>query len=463
MTSRRLSRLALMLVLGAGLGTVLTGCPGSAAKKKVAIRRALPKVERSAKRAFDRGVRELRVARGEREQARARVRARKQFMEAVEIDPRLWEAWHDIGLIDIADGDLPGAATALGKAIAIQPASVPTALTLADVLARLGRYDAARAELERALAAIEAARPKAKPEDAAAEADKDKDAAPDPDADPAEVEKARKEAEAEAAREAELQKRAAGGYTEGAVRLRLAALLRDQGKSDAALAEVRKVLRMEPASGAAYVELGLIYYKSGKLDLAALVMRKASVIVPKDPVVWNTLGLVALAQGKDQEAFSHFDAAAALDPQFATARFNKGAVYLDAGDYSRAAPELEAATAADPRDASILVALGVAYRGKKKYDEARGAYEKALEVDPRNADALWNLGVLYMDFQDSPAKARAPLERFLKVAPGNHPKRADAKSRLSEIAPEPAPPTPGAPAPKAGSGPGVKTPKKKEK
>jgi len=454
-----------MLVLGASLGTVLTGCPGSATKKKVAIRRALPKVERSAKRAFDRGVRELRLARGEREQARARVRARKQFLEAVEIDPRLWEAWHDIGLIDIADGDLPGAATALGKAIAIQPASVPTALTLADVLARLGRYDAARAELERALSAIEAAKPKAKPAgdaDDAAAGDKDKDAAADPDADPAEVEKARKEAEAEAAREAELQKRAAGGYTEGAVRLRLAALLRDQGKSDAALGEVRKVLRMEPASGAAYVELGLIYYKAGKLDLAALVMRKASVIVPKDPVVWNTLGLVALAQGKDQEAFSHFDAAAALDPQFATARFNKGAVYLDAGDYSRAAPELEAASAADPRDASILVALGVAYRGKKKYDEARGAYEKALEVDPRNADALWNLGVLYMDFQDSPAKARQPLERFLKVAPGNHPRRADAKSRLSEIAPEPAPPTPGAPAPKAGSGPGVKTPKGKK-
>ena len=442
-------------LLAAGL--LVAACSGGPRKPPAAARRALPKVERTAKRAFDRGVRELRMSRGERDQARAHARARKSFLEATQLDPALWEAWHDLGLIAIADGDLEGAAAALGKAIAIQPASVPTALTLADVYSRLGRYDAARHELERALAAIEAAKPKSAPpaEDEAPKPDEPKN----PDA-PLPLEGGADD------HEADLQKKIARGYTEGAVRLRLAALLRQQGKSDAALAEVRKVLRLEPASGPAYVELGLIYYAAQKLDLAALVMRKAAAIVPRDPVVWNTLGLVALAQGHDQEAFSHFDQAAALDPNFATARFNKGSVYLDAGDYNRAAPELEAAANADPRDATIWVALGVALRGKKKLDDARNAYEKALEADPRSADALWNLGVLYMDFMDAPAKARAPLERFLKVAPGNHAKRAEAKSRLSEIAPEPAAPTPGrrpSPAPKAGGGPGVKAPKKDSK
>ena len=105
--------------------------------------------------------------------------------------------------------------------------------------------------------------------------------------------------------------------------------------------------------------------------------------------------------------------------------------------------KLASITRADPTDVEAWNALGVAERGQGKFDAAQKAYEKALAADPNGpgaADALFNLAVLQMDFKKDPAKARARLDEYLKVAAPTHPRHADAEARARELAKQAPPP-----------------------
>jgi tetratricopeptide (TPR) repeat protein len=228
-----------------------------------------------------------------------------------------------------------------------------------------------------------------------------------------------------------------GPQAKESLRVALGAALRRSGKLDDAVEALRQALRQAPRSAAALNQLGLVYHQKGNLELAELVLKRALDIDEKSKAAaetWNNLGLVSLARRRDQEAFAHFEQATKLDPSLTVARRNKAVVFLDCGDYGRAAEELKAITKADAADLDAWVALGVAERGRGNLEQAVRAYEHALDLDPRAPDALFDLGVLHMDFKKSDGKARDNLDAFLKSAPSGHPKRADAESRLKELA-----------------------------
>ncbi|HEY2746287.1 MAG TPA: tetratricopeptide repeat protein [Polyangia bacterium] len=313
-------------------------------------------------------------------------RALERLKDAVEIDPGLWEAWYDAGWIELGRHHTDEAIAALEKAQSILPTHAPTAQALAQAYAQANRPgDAAktlRAFLDKQPGAKEA----------------------------------------------------------NAVRVQLANAQRRANKLDEATETLRAVLRVEPRSAPALSALGMVYEARGQHELADLVLHRALDIDKESKAaadVYNNLGLVALARRRDQEAFADFDSASRIDPALTVARRNKAMVYLDCGDYARAAEELRAVTHADGTDVEAWNALGVAERGESKFDAAQKAYEKALAADPNGpgaADALFNLGVLQMDFLKQPQKARARFDEFMKHAGANHPRRADAESRLRELA-----------------------------
>jgi tetratricopeptide (TPR) repeat protein len=334
----------------------------------------LPAADPAALREFDAGMRALRLGGPD-----AHERAEPRLRRAVELDPKLWEAWHNLGVVYFARGDDDSAVDAYGRALAINAAHGATRLARAEAHRRAGRAGDARADYEAALAA-------------------------DPD--------------------------------DAGAHIRLASLLREQGRLDDALDAAREALRRAPDPRVS-VELGMIYLAQGRDDLAALVLEKAIAADAKLPAAWNALALVSLARGKDQEAFERFDHATSLDPQFRDARFNKAAVLLDAGDYAAARAELEAVVRQAPGDLGAAVALGVAERGLGKYDRARTLWDRVVRDAPLRsgdrADALFDLAVLEMDFVRDEGRARAALDRFLKEAPSAHAKRKDAESRRKEL------------------------------
>lgn len=390
-----MSRCAWTLALALLAAACLAGCGGGAAQQSAVRARAegpveqpkLPPVAPEAMSAFDEGLRWMRAAerkKGPRGRRQANDKAAAAFRRAVEIDPNVWEAWHNLGALHFADGDDDAAAEAFGQALAVNPANVGSLLGRAEAHRRAGRTSEARADYETAVTQS------------------------------AEDSPERRNATA-----------------------RLASLLRESGAYDDALALIRDTLRTAGADAKVYVELGMIYMAQDRRDLAALVLGKAAEIDPKEPAIYNAYALLALSQGRAQEAFERFDQATSLDPSYLDARFNKAAVLLDAGDYGRAKQELAAVTAQNPDDMGAQVALGVAHRGLGEYDRARTLWEKVARDAPRRSsvrgDALFNLAVLQMSFLENEKGAAVAFDRFLLEAPRNHPKRKAAEEKKKEL------------------------------
>jgi superkiller protein 3 len=359
----------------------LASC-GSVPRGPGAVVAPLPKAKPEARPHFEEGVRLL--GRGGK-QLEAALAA---FEKATDIDPKLYEAWHDKGVTHARLGRWDPAIEAFGRALDLNPSSRPTALALAEAYGRVGRGR----DAETLLARWSAARP-----------------------DDVELSLLRGQA------------------------------LRSGGKHAEALELLRGLLARDSRNGRVFAALGLVYHAMGKPGLAESSLRRAIDLAPaagkgkprEAAEAWNNLGLVLLDGGKDQEAFAAFEKASELDDGFAASRLNKASVFLDCGDYKRAADELDRAAKIAPDDPEVHVALGVAARGQKRFEKAREEYERALEIVPDHPAALFNLGVLFLDFINDKKKAASYLILYRKVAPASDP-RARAKSdealaRLKEI------------------------------
>ena len=336
------------------------------------VQAVLPEAKPEARQFFEEGLRLMH--RGGSLDAAA-----EQFTKAVRADQKLFEAWHDLGVIRARQGQWPEAVDALRAALALQPASRRTLIALGEVLGRIGSWDEA--------AQMYGERLNVDP--------KDDD-----------------------------------------LRLRHIQALREAGKTNQALEAARALLAKDGKNASAFNALGLVYYRMNKLPLAESAFRRAVELEPKaksTAAVWNNLGLVALARGNDQEAFQAFEKAAALDGEHGEAHLNQGTVYLDCGDYKRAEKAIRKAIEIEGDDPDAYVALGVALRGQKRFDDARAAYERALVARPNHPPALYDLGILYMDFQPDKEKARENLTLFRKLAGPQDPRKADAASRLKEL------------------------------
>jgi tetratricopeptide (TPR) repeat protein len=338
---------------------------------------ALPRTTAEAQAEFDEGLRVMKQGRKHYKEARPHLE------KAAALDGKLFEAWHNLGVIETALGNYDKAADDFRRALDIQPGSRKTVLAFGECLRRGHQTKRAAKVYSDWLSS-----------------------------DPNDAE----------------------------MRARYGQVLREsQDKAD--LEESLEQARLLLAQGGenvaqtviAYNALGLTYYKMGKLDLAETALHKAADLDAKSAFVWNNLGLVAFERGRDQEAFLDFQKASELDPKYVQARLNKAVVYLDCGDYKHARAELERAVEIDPNDPEAQVALGVAARGDGKLDLARKAYERALDIEPDYPPALYDLGVLYMDFDKDSVKAKDYLHQYAEVASASDPKRADAEARLKEL------------------------------
>src|SRR5450631_1860390 len=369
------------LVLLALAALFAVGCahkappPGGVAVNPIAPV-SLPKTSPEAHAAFDEGVRVMRTGRKHYKDAR------DPLTRATQLDGRLFEAWHDLGVVETALGNFDAAVDDFKRALDIQPGARLTVLAYGESLRRAHNGKKAAEVYARWL-----------------------------NSDPNDFD----------------------------MRARYSQVLREAGPDS--LNESLEQARLLVAEGGenvahtviAYNALGLTYYKMGKFELAETALHKAADLDPKSAFVWNNLGLVAFERGHDQEAFLDYQKASELDPKYVQARLNKAVVYLDCGDYRKARAELDKAVEIDPNDAESQVALGVASRGDGKFDQARKAYERALDIEPDYPPALYDLGVLYMDFDKVPAKAKDLLTQYLQAVGKDDARRADVEARLKEL------------------------------
>ncbi|MFK7991820.1 MAG: tetratricopeptide repeat protein [Sandaracinaceae bacterium] len=356
--------------------TLLVGCGGATPDAETPAE--LPPVNPAAAREFNTGARLL--ARGGRARTR---RAVTHFETALELDPNVWEAHYNLGVIARAAGELREAVTHFESAREIQPAAGEVLVGLAEARYTLGETDQAAGLLNDYVNGH-------------------------PDSIP--------------------------------VRIALTAVERQRGRHDEALGHAREVLIRQPRNAAALAEIGRIYRAREQYDVAQLVFQKA-IEIQDSASLHNDMGLLELARGDTQAAFEQFAAAIALDAGFAAAHLNQGSVLLHAGDFAGARAEYEAVLEEDADNLDARVALAAALRGQDEHARARRELEAVLEENENHPAALFNLGVLMAEFLDERPGARTLFERFLRVAPSTGEHRVMAEQYLQDI------PAPGAPQP----------------
>ncbi len=347
-----------------GLAAIAGGCK----REREQLQAPTAAVSESARTKFSAGVEAMDKG------AASYETAISAFKSAIALEPKLWEAWLNVGIIELRRARLGEAAAALQKSVDIYAS--PEALeALGDVYARQGRNDRAVGLFERALE-----------------------------------------------------------RNPGDIRLRnaLAIALRHAQRLDEAEAEVRAILGQKAFDPDAYATLAAIEIDRDQLELAELVLNKGLARNPDHPLLLTNLGLLAMRRGDDQTAMQHFEKASVAAPKFVTGRLNRAAIFLGVGDFKRAQGELDVVLSIEPGNLDALVGVGIAKRLAGDRASARASWQSVLAIDSSHAAAHFNLGILAMDFDEQPQEARKHLERYLQVAGNDDDAHvAAAKERLA--------------------------------
>jgi tetratricopeptide (TPR) repeat protein len=355
--------------MGAAL---VMACGGSKTKGAVAVSKVIPPANPQAVVKMVQGVTLAKDPQGH-------DRAVQLLREAIAIDPNLWEARFDLGVLLANSGDLAGAEDSLASAAKTNADAADVALALAEIRQRRGEHKAAAEAMGDFIETHPAATD---------------------------------------------------------VRTLYVASLRDAWQVEKAITQAREVLIRKPGDASALAELALCHLARGEKETASLLAKQALDSNPHSAVAERATGLIALAGGDDAIAFQAFVKATQEDPRDTTARLNIGSVLLRAGAFPKAEEQFRAILQVSPDDNDAALGMAAALKGEGgavKVEEARQLLQKILERNAHNVGALFNLGVLYNDMLKKPAEAKPYFQRFLADAPADHPSRPDAERYMTAL------------------------------
>lgn len=162
------------------------------------------------------------------------------------------------------------------------------------------------------------------------------------------------------------------------------------GEFDAAEAQVRKALKLDPSAVDAYTLLGAIESRKGNVAVAGQHYRRAAELAPERGDVLNNYGAWLCANGYPAESLVWFDRAL-VTPGYASpaaALANAGGCALRSGQLERAVHDLRAAIELDPVNAYALASLAEYEFRQGRYLQARAFVERRLAAAPADASVL---------------------------------------------------------------------------
>ena len=372
--------------------------------------------------------------------------AEAAYLEALQANPNLAEAHHNLGLVYQAQGRLDRATPALAAALRLDPGLARARYNQGVLLLNLGQIERATAlfeafvktrpddaEIQRALGRVYRVAGRLDEAEAAfkaairlapgyAQAHADLAALYYERARPAQMALAPLEEQLERlvaagretrgieARAAPLQQErqewlelARNELTRAVVErpnnaydhYNMAVVLHDSGQVSAAAEEVQVAERLRPP----YAEYGVRWAANGRLDHTTHQFIEATALRPASAETFISVGLDLQREGRIAEATDQFIRVLYLDPANPDANYRLGMVYMAQGEADAAALHLQNAIAAPhdppwpPPDA--VDALATIYRQRQDYARGQTLLQAQLARNPRDARAHYNLGTIY--------------------------------------------------------------------
>ncbi|HHT9126660.1 MAG TPA: tetratricopeptide repeat protein [Candidatus Brocadiia bacterium] len=166
----------------------------------------------------------------------------------------------------------------------------------------------------------------------------------------------------------------------------------DKGEYDLAILDFNKALEINPRDAKAYINRGNAYNNKGEYDMAILDFNKALEINPRLAEAYNNRGNTYDKKGEYDSAISDYNRALEINPRYADAYYNRGTAYGGKGEYDRAIEDFNKALEINPRNAKAYINRAVAYCAKGDYDRAWEDVHKAqdlgYQVNPKLLELL---------------------------------------------------------------------------
>lgn len=249
-------------------------------------------------------------------------------------------------------------------------------------------------------------------------------------------------------------------------------LAKDSGSAQTLAGEA---LKLNPDYKPAMVVIARDYYRARKIDLALYALKAIldgydAENPPRDKENAEALllrGLIYKEQGDRAGAMDQFTKAVGRRPDLVEARVQLATFLLQSGSGDQAQPLVEGALRFDGDNLSAHLLLGDCYRLQGKIADAKARFEYVLSKDASLAQAHYNLGLLYLFAPSVPKMtpmqqvdaATASLKKFQELRNKGESDDSDellarAKLKRGELeaaqqaaaAPPPPPAAPAAPA-----------------
>jgi len=181
---------------------------------------------------------------------------------------------------------------------------------------------------------------------------------------------------------------------------------------DAALADYRQAIQLNPALAQIYYNRGNIYKTLQQYDAALSDYGQAIKLDPTLAQAYHNRGTIYENLQRYDEALADYGQAINLDSKYPDAYSNRGNTYKALQQYDAALVDFDKAIKLAPHFAEAYNNRGVTYEALREYDAALADYRQAIALNPELVTAHLNLGALL----GNQGQLREALPHFEKAA-----------------------------------------------
>jgi tetratricopeptide (TPR) repeat protein len=181
------------------------------------------------------------------------------------------------------------------------------------------------------------------------------------------------------------------------IRMRMVQFYARQKDTAAAIDAVRELIRLKPDEFSYRVSLANLFIQSGESEQAEAVLREAIAVDPTDSNRYLTLARFLAAQKGNDAAIDELDAIIRQNPRMLELQFGLASLYQQSGDIEKAMSVLNGVIKSEqtePRGLEARVRLADIHSAEGDFTEVARLAEEVLAVNPKDYQALFLKGKL---------------------------------------------------------------------
>jgi Flp pilus assembly protein TadD len=176
------------------------------------------------------------------------------------------------------------------------------------------------------------------------------------------------------------------------IETQLAIALQQAGRSEAALAQLKRTIKRQPPYGPAFHALGYLLFTLQRYDEAVAALRRGLEVAPMMPEISTQLGFTYLTCKNFAEAKAAFEKALAILPDSPEALFGIGKAHQQSGEVEAAAGYFRHCVMVRPDDDNTWLHLGHCLLQLGQREAGYDCFRMAARGDPkRYGNALASL------------------------------------------------------------------------